>query len=145
MAAAQKRVFAVLLHERSTAVRPPTGLLSALADQGVVAVMGRPSELSSTALSALSPHAWSYAAGADQVQRATAAFLCDQLVGRSASFSRRCATAAVAWVCSSPRGSRSTSSSTGWHACHSTPEVEVFAVSSASPRAQRCWGSGCRA
>jgi hypothetical protein len=88
-AAAEQQVFAVLLPPPPTAGAAafPQQFFDAAADAGILTVLGRTTDASSTALSALSPHAWSYAPGIDVLQQAAGDLLCEVLAGRKAALS----------------------------------------------------------
>jgi hypothetical protein len=88
-AAAQQRLFAVLLTPPPTAGPAvfPQQFLDRAAAAGIVTLLGRTTGASSTALSALSPHAWSYAPGLDVLQRAAGDVICELLAGRRATLS----------------------------------------------------------
>lgn len=88
-AAVQQQVFAVLLTPPPTSgpAAFPQQFLDVAADHGIITLLARTSQASSTALSALSPHAWSYAPGLDVLEQAAGDVLCDVLAGRRATLS----------------------------------------------------------
>jgi hypothetical protein len=84
----QEQVFATLpdLTPSSGPATVPTDFLNAATSRGLVSLLSTPSQISTTALSGLSPYVWSYPSGFDQLQRATANLFCNQLAGRQTSF-----------------------------------------------------------
>lgn len=87
--ASQQRVFAVLLSPppSSTVAAPPQQFLDTAADHGILVLLGRTTQASSTTLAALSPYAWSYAPGLDVLERAAGDLLCQLMAGRRAALS----------------------------------------------------------
>ena len=85
--ASQQQVFAVLVDPPGTAgpAAVPAQLLDVAARRRLVTVLTGSSQVSSTSLAALSPYAWSYAAGLDRLQQAAGALACELLAGRKAS------------------------------------------------------------
>lgn len=88
-AAAQQRLFAVLLTPAATAgpAAFPQQFLNSAAGAGILTLLGRTTGVSSTALSALSPYAWSYRPGLDVLQQAAGDTVCELLAGRRATLS----------------------------------------------------------
>lgn len=87
--AGEQEVFAVLL-PASPGAGPaplPVQFLDVAAREQVVSLLSVPSTASSTALSALSPYAWSYSPGLDVLQQAAGDVLCELMAGRTATLS----------------------------------------------------------
>ena len=88
-AATEQRLFAVVVTPPPTAgpAAFPQQFLDGASAAGIVTLMARTTGASSTALSALSPHAWSYAPGLDVLQQAAGDVACELLAGRRATLS----------------------------------------------------------
>jgi hypothetical protein len=88
-AAVQQQLFAVLVTPPPTAgpAAFPQQFLDVAADHGIITLLARTTGASSTALSALSPHAWSYAPGLDVLEQAAGDVVCELMAGRKATLS----------------------------------------------------------
>jgi hypothetical protein len=137
--AAEEQVFAVVAEPTATSgpAAVPTQLLDVAARRHLVTVLPGSSQVSSTRLAALSPYAWSYAAGLDQVEQAAGGLVCQLLAGRKAVHAPSMASHARRFGLLLPDAARAGGSDvdtgtveSALQGCHSAAKVERVDVSS---------------